>query len=202
LLIKSPGSKAALGHPSPSGYQANQAIHHALGSEQTVFLVDKRHHPSAIDGVRLARNSKLLRFSHNELDGLANALGEHRNSTCVVSLPSVFTVDGDIAPLDKLVSLKEEFDFILILDEAHATGCLGKTGRGIEEHFNLKGSADFLIDSALGSGRIRYNTKREISSAIFQNILNIPPLFRRPRPAAPAALSSSKAMRPNRIIRR
>jgi len=138
----------------PSGYQANQAIHQALDSEQTVFFIDRRHHPSAMDGVRLARKSRVVRFDHANLEELEKNIGDNKNHTCVVSLPSVFTVDGDIAPLDRLVSLKKKTGFILILDEAHATGCLGKTGRGIEEHFNLRGAAEYLmgtLSKAIGS---------------------------------------------------
>jgi 7-keto-8-aminopelargonate synthetase-like enzyme len=138
----------------PSGYQANQSLHQALDSERTVFYVDNRHHPSALDGVRLARSSRLTRFDHNDLDTLRGAVLAHRNMNNIVTLPSVFTVDGDIAPLDDIVKLKNELGFLLILDEAHATGCLGATGRGLEEHYGLKGAADFIMGTfskALGS---------------------------------------------------
>ncbi|HBC45932.1 MAG TPA: hypothetical protein DCZ43_02690 [candidate division Zixibacteria bacterium] len=146
----------------PSGYQANQALHHSLDSDRTVFYIDNRHHPSALDGVRLARNSRLVRFDHNNLDALKGAILAHRGMNNIVSLPSVFTVDGDIAPLDKLNEMKQKLGFLLILDEAHATGCLGETGRGVEEHFALKGAADFIMGTfskALGSqgGFIAYN---------------------------------------------
>lgn len=154
----------------PSGYQANQAIHHALDGEKTVFFVDRRHHPSALDGVRLAARSRLVRFDHTDLGGLERALGEHPDRTRVVSTPSVFTVDGDLAPLDWLVELKKKVGFILILDEAHATGCLGETGRGIEEHFGLHGVADFLMGTfskALGSqgGFLAFDTAGEMHLA-------------------------------------
>jgi 7-keto-8-aminopelargonate synthetase-like enzyme len=150
----------------PSGYQANQAIHHALDSDETVFFIDRRHHPSAIDGVRLAQKSKVARFDHLDITGLERKLAERGEAACVVSLPSVFTVDGDIAPLDKLAVLKAKHHFVLILDEAHATGCLGQTGRGIEEHFGLKGTADFLMGTfskALGSqgGFLSFNRESE-----------------------------------------
>jgi len=138
----------------PSGYQANQAIHHALDSERTVFYLDNRHHPSALDGARLAKTSRLTRFDHNDLDSLRGALLAHRGMNNVVPIPSVFTVDGDIAPLDRIAALKKELDFILILDEAHATGCLGRGGHGLEEHFGLVGAADFIMGTfskALGS---------------------------------------------------
>jgi len=150
----------------PSGYQANLAVHSALASSDTVFFLDKRHHPSAVDGARLGGKSKVLKFDHNDLADLERSLKMNGDKTNVVSLPSVFTVDGDIAPLDKIVSLKKENNFILILDEAHATGCLGRTGRGLEEYFDLQGSADFIMGSfskALGSqgGFLAYNGESE-----------------------------------------
>jgi 8-amino-7-oxononanoate synthase len=146
----------------PSGYHANQALHASLDSDRTIFYMDNRHHPSAIDGVRLAKNSRMVRFDHNNLDALKGAILAHRGMKNVVSLPSVFTVDGDIAPLDKLYEMKQKLGFLLILDEAHATGCLGQTGRGVEEHFNLKGMADFIMGTfskSLGSqgGFLAYN---------------------------------------------
>jgi 7-keto-8-aminopelargonate synthetase-like enzyme len=146
----------------PSGYQANQALHQALDSDRTIFYIDNRHHPSAIDGVKLAKNSRIVRFDHNNLDALKGAILAHRGMVNIVSIPSVFTVDGDIAPLDKLYEMKQKLGFLLIFDEAHATGCLGKTGRGIEEHFNLIGVADFIMGTfskSLGSqgGFLAYN---------------------------------------------
>lgn len=146
----------------PSGYHANQALHQALASKDVVFLLDRRHHPSAMDGARLARDSQIDRFDHHDLKGLGSILHKYRKKTCVVSLPSVFTVDGDLAPLDRLAEMKDKFGFALVLDEAHATGCLGQTGRGLEEHFKLHGTADFIMGTfskALGSqgGFLAYN---------------------------------------------
>jgi len=148
----------------PSGYQANIAIHNALSSPETVFYLDKRHHPSAVDGARLGKDSEIVRFDHNSLNNLKDRLLSNKGRINVVSLPSVFTVDGDIAPLDKIAELKNKYGFMLILDEAHATGCVGKTGRGLEEHYNLHGIADFIMGSfskALGSqgGFIAYNVE-------------------------------------------
>lgn len=150
----------------PSGYQANIAIHNALASPDTIFYLDKRHHPSAVDGARLGRKSEIVRFDHNNLEILEDKLKSNKNKTNVVSLPSVFTVDGDIAPLDKIADLKNKYNFLHILDEAHATGCVGQSGRGLEEHFDLHGVADFIMGSfskALGSqgGFIAYNNESE-----------------------------------------
>lgn len=129
----------------PSGYQANIAIHHALGTDKSIFFLDKRHHPSASDGARLVKDCRIIRFDHHDLDGFDTLLKTNPSIKQIVSLPSVFTIDGDIAPLDRLIELKDKHGFILVLDEAHASGCLGKTGHGLEEHFGLKGSADFVM---------------------------------------------------------
>jgi 8-amino-7-oxononanoate synthase len=146
----------------PSGFQANQALHQALDADRTVFYLDNRHHPSAVDGVRLAKNSKLVRFDHSDMDGFKGQILAYRKMRQIVSLPSVFTVDGDIAPLDKIMKLKQELGFLLVLDEAHASGCIGERGHGLEEHFNMKGAADFIMGTfskALGSqgGFLAYN---------------------------------------------
>ncbi len=146
----------------PSGYQANIAIHQALASDKVVFHLDKRHHPSAVDGARLGEGAEIIFFDHNNLTGLENGLKSNIDKTNIVSIPSVFTIDGDIARLDLIAKLKEDYRFILILDEAHATGVLGDTGRGLEEHFNLHGTAEFIMGSfskALGSqgGFLAYN---------------------------------------------
>ena len=148
----------------PSGYQANIAIHSALGSGDAVFHLDQRHHPSALDGARLGSRSEFNKFDHNDLESLEILLKSNLDKTNIVSLPSVFTVDGDIAPLDKIADLKNRNKFILILDEAHATGCVGRTGRGLEEFFDLHDAADFIMGSfskALGSqgGFIAYNSE-------------------------------------------
>lgn len=150
----------------PSGYQANIAIHQALAGKNAVFHIDSRHHPSAVDGARLGRDSRIVRFSHRHLKELESGLEAGTRKTNIVSLPSVFTVDGDIAPLDGIIDLKEKLGFVLVLDEAHATGCVGKTGRGLEEHFDLKGASDFVMGTfskALGSqgGFLAYDVSAE-----------------------------------------
>jgi len=150
----------------PSGYQANIALHQSLGGKDVVFHLDYRSHPSAIDGARQANDAITQRFDHKDLAKLENEIKSNPDKTNIVSLPSVFTVDGDIAPLDKLNELKNNLGFTLILDEAHATGCIGANGRGLEEHFNLHGCADFIMGTfskALGSqgGFITYNKTAE-----------------------------------------
>lgn len=137
----------------PSGYAANMAIHQALADEDTVFYYEQRHHPSAVDGIRLS-GCPGQAFNHRDLARLEELLSADSHSRKVVTLPSVFTVTGEIAPLPKLLELKRKYGFMLIIDEAHATGCIGKTGRGLEEHYSLDNSADFIMGTfskALGS---------------------------------------------------
>jgi 8-amino-7-oxononanoate synthase len=137
----------------PSGYSANVAIHQALGSEDAIFFYEKKHHPSALDGIRLAGCHKQV-FDHGNLGQLEAMLMADSHSRKIVTLPSVFTVTGEIAPLPQLFELKQKYGFVLIIDEAHATGCIGKTGRGLEELYSLNGAADFIMGTfskALGS---------------------------------------------------
>jgi 8-amino-7-oxononanoate synthase len=136
-----------------SGYAANVAIHQGLGGDDTAFYCDQKHHPSAGDGIRLSGCPKRV-FNHLDLGHLEMLLKEDNYRRKIVTLPSVFTIDGAITPLDELARLKEKYYFLLILDEAHATGCIGKTGRGIEEYYALDGIADFIMGTfskALGS---------------------------------------------------
>jgi 7-keto-8-aminopelargonate synthetase-like enzyme len=137
----------------PSGYAANVAIHQALAAEDTVFFYEQKHHPSALDGIRLSGCHKQT-FDHHDLARLEELLSADSHSRKIVTLPSVFTVTGEIAPLPQLFELKRKYGFILVIDEAHATGCIGKTGRGLEELFGLDGAADFIMGTfskALGS---------------------------------------------------
>jgi 8-amino-7-oxononanoate synthase len=137
----------------PSGYAANVAIHQALAAENTIFFCEQKHHPSAMDGIKLSGCPKRS-FDHRDLGELENLLRSDAHTCKIVTLPSVFTVTGEIAPLPELFELKKKYNFILIIDEAHATGCIGKTGRGLEELYSLAGSADFIMGTfskALGS---------------------------------------------------
>jgi 7-keto-8-aminopelargonate synthetase-like enzyme len=137
----------------PSGYAANVAIHQALAAENTIFYYDQKHHPSAVDGVRLSGCQKRI-FDHRDLGRLEAMLKGDTHSRKIVTLPSVFTVTGEIAPLPALYALKKKYGFALIIDEAHATGCIGQTGGGLEEMYSLIGSADFIMGTfskALGS---------------------------------------------------
>jgi 8-amino-7-oxononanoate synthase len=122
-----------------TGYMANLGVITALvGSEDAVFS-DEYNHASIIDGCRLARTQVRV-YRHNDMEHLAWLLADHpqvRRKLVVVD--GVFSMDGDIAPLDKIVDLGERYDAMVMVDDAHATGVLGKNGAGTTEHYALKG---------------------------------------------------------------
>lgn len=170
LHIKLAGEIAEFKHRQkavifPSGYAANVALHHCLGGPNTVFFSDEKNHPSAVDGIKIS-GTPVKTFVHLDFNHLEKLIKDDKHSKKIVTICSVFTLDGDICPLDELTRLKEKYNFILILDEAHATGCIGDTGRGLEQMFSLEGVADFIMGTfskALGSqgGFLTYSNEVE-----------------------------------------
>jgi 8-amino-7-oxononanoate synthase len=148
------GSEAALCFSS--GYAAAVGTLPALLSKRDVVLLDKLCHASLIDGARLSR--AILRvFPHNHLGKLESHLHwarlEHPGSRVVVVTESVFSMDGDRAPLRDLIDLKKRFDAFLFLDEAHAVGVLGANGRGLAAEENVTADVDIqmgTLSKALG----------------------------------------------------
>ncbi len=117
-----------------SGYAANLAIVSSLVDKADAVFSDARNHASLIDGCRLSR-AAIHVYRHNDLDHLADLLrleGPHARRRLIVS-DTVFSMDGDLAPLAGLLELAERFDCLLLIDEAHATGVLGEHGRGVTD---------------------------------------------------------------------
>ncbi len=129
-----------------SGYHANTGILPAITSEQDLVLADKYVHASLIDGLRLG-HAKFKRFAHNNLDHLTQLLEKYRSEYRDVWIvtESIFSMDGDIAPLTELVALKNEYQCGLYVDEAHAVGCFGLNGLGLTEQLNLVNEVDLII---------------------------------------------------------
>ena len=130
-----------------SGYHANVGTVSALALPGVLLVADKLVHASIIDGLVLSR-SKFLRFRHNDMAHLDKILSEShdRFSRIVVITESIFSMDGDVAPLAELASLKKRYPrMMLYLDEAHAFGARGRQGLGIAEEKNLIGDVDLLI---------------------------------------------------------
>lgn len=138
-----------------SGYHANVGITSALAQKGDVIFSDKLNHASIIDGMKLSQG-KFFRYQHNNMQSLEQLLIRERENyeNAIIITESVFSMDGDIADLAKIVELKKKYNCILAVDEAHAFGIFGKTGLGIAEHLNLTGEIDLLIGTfgkAVGS---------------------------------------------------
>jgi len=115
-----------------TGFQANYALLTTLPSRHDVIVYDSLIHASARDGIQ-ASSAKGVKFAHNDLDALEEALKRHRDQAdnLWIVVESLYSMDGDMAPLDDLYALANKFDAWLIVDEAHATGIYGDLGKGL-----------------------------------------------------------------------
>jgi len=138
------GVKAAI--TFQSGFNANLATIPALVGKADAIFSDELNHASIIDGSRLS-GAKIIRYNHCDPEDLRRVLEENRASypKALVVSDGVFSMDGDIAPLDKIYAVSEKFDAILMVDDAHGEGVLGRGGRGIVDHFGLHGKVDVEV---------------------------------------------------------
>jgi 8-amino-7-oxononanoate synthase len=136
-----------------SGYMANLGVLSALGRPGQTIFSDALNHASIIDGCRLARAETFV-YDHASLDHLEWALREHGREGDVIVTDSVFSMDGDVAPLAGIVELARRHGALVVVDEAHATGALGPGGRGAAAAAGLQGQVDVIVGTlskALGS---------------------------------------------------
>jgi glycine C-acetyltransferase len=129
-----------------SGFCANLATIPALVGREDVIFSDELNHASIIDGCRLSR-AEIIRYAHCDVDDLKAKLQEHRHKfrRALIVTDGVFSMDGDIAPLPEIVKLAREYDAFVMVDDAHGEGVLGKSGRGITDHFGLHGEVDIEV---------------------------------------------------------
>jgi glycine C-acetyltransferase len=128
-----------------SGYATNLTVISTLVGRNDYVISDKLNHASIVDGC-LMSGAKFLRFAHNDMEGLEQRLTQvPSGSTKLVIADSVFSMDGDIIDFPKVVELCKKYHAWLMIDEAHSVGVLGKTGRGIEEHFGMEGTIDIKM---------------------------------------------------------
>lgn len=128
-----------------SGFTANLATIPALVGRGDVIFSDELNHASIIDGSRLSR-AAIVRYAHNDVDDLRRKIAETTEyGRRLIVTDGVFSMDGDIAPLDKICEVAEEHDILLMVDDAHGEGVLGEGGRGIVDHFGLHGRVDVEV---------------------------------------------------------
>ncbi len=115
----------------PSCFDANAGIFEAILNDQDAVISDELNHASIIDGIRLCK-SKRMRFKHMDMGDLEAKLVEARDARVrLIVTDGVFSMDGDVAPLKEICDLADKYDAQVFIDECHATGFFGATGRGI-----------------------------------------------------------------------
>ncbi|MCK5215895.1 MAG: 8-amino-7-oxononanoate synthase [Candidatus Omnitrophica bacterium] len=137
-----------------TGYMANVGIISSLFDRHDVIFSDRLNHASIIDGILLS-GAKMRRYPHNDMKALEELLkeaGDYKKKAIITD--SVFSMDGDLAPLDVITSLAKKYNSLVMVDEAHALGVLGRNGKGAVEHFGLEGAIDIqmgTLSKAAGS---------------------------------------------------
>src|SRR5512136_1240965 len=133
----------------PSCMDANAGVFEAVLGEQDVMIADRLVHASIVDGMRLCKAMQDT-YKHSDMGHLREKLQEHSDKRFrMIITDGVFSMDGDLARLDGIVALAEKYDSMVFVDESHASGFIGKTGRGTHEHFGVVGKID-IITTTLG----------------------------------------------------
>ena len=155
-----------------AAFDANGGVFEPLFGEEDAIISDALNHASIIDGVRLCKAQR-YRYEHNNMDNLEEKLKEtqHLRSRIIVTDGS-FSMDGTIAQLDKICDLADRYDAIVMIDECHSSGFLGKTGRGTHEYRNVVGRIDIItgtLGKALGGASGGFTSgKKEIVEMLRQ----------------------------------
>jgi len=137
-----------------SCWNANEAAVPTLTDERTVIISDELNHASIIDAVRLAKPARKVRYAHSDMGELRDALRScERDQRKLVITDGVFSMEGDLARLPDILELARAYDATVIVDDSHGVGVVGRTGRGVAEHFGALGQVDILtgtLGKALG----------------------------------------------------
>lgn len=147
-----------------SCFDANAGIFEVLLTPEDAVLSDELNHASIIDGIRLCKAQK-FRYKHRDMEDLENKLKESQGARIrLIATDGVFSMDGNVTPLPQICSLAEKYNALVFVDECHATGFFGKTGRGTEEYFNIMGKVDIInstLGKALGGAAGGYTTGKQ-----------------------------------------
>src|SRR5438105_5532021 len=128
-----------------SGFMSNQAVIQALLEDGDAFIYDELNHASIMDGIRLSKAGRFI-YKHLDMNDLEDKLKQAQSArTKMVITDGVFSMDGDIAPLPDITALGERYGAAVYVDDAHASGVLGRNGRGSVDHWELNGRVDIQI---------------------------------------------------------
>jgi 8-amino-7-oxononanoate synthase len=127
-----------------AGYQTNLGVISALVGKDDVVIIDRWNHASIIDGCRLAFG-QTVKYRHNDMEDLERILASHPDRGKLIIVDGVFSMEGDIVRLPEIVRLAQKHGARIMVDDAHATGVLGKDGRGTAEHFGLENQVDIVM---------------------------------------------------------
>jgi glycine C-acetyltransferase len=147
-----------------AAFDANGGVFEPLLNEQDAIISDELNHASIIDGVRLCKAQR-FRYKHNNMEELEKILQDTQNLRHrMIVTDGVFSMDGTIAQLDKINRLAEKYKALVMIDECHASGFMGKTGRGTHEHHGVMGKIDIItgtLGKALGGAMGGFTSGRK-----------------------------------------
>ena len=155
-----------------SCFHANIGLFEVLLKQEDAVFSDELNHASIIGGIRLCKAQKYF-YKHLDMDELEAQLSSTKRARIkLIVTDGVFSMDGDVAPMKRIVELAEKYNALVFSDECHATGFLGKTGRGIEEYYDIKGKVDIInstLGKALGGAAGGYTTSfKELTTLLRQ----------------------------------
>ncbi|MEI6057103.1 MAG: aminotransferase class I/II-fold pyridoxal phosphate-dependent enzyme [Lentisphaerota bacterium] len=128
----------------PTGYSANVGVLSALMTRHDHFFMDDLNHASLIDGALLSR-AHIHKYEHNNMESLKRLFEKHKDTENLIAVDGVFSMDGDIAKLPEIVNFAEKYNTVVVVDEAHAIGVIGKDGSGTASHFGLTDKIDIIM---------------------------------------------------------
>jgi len=155
-----------------SCFDANTGLFETILGEQDAVISDALNHASLIDGIRLCK-AKRFRYAHSDMHELETALQQAADSRVrLIATDGVFSMDGDLARLDRITELAEQYESVVLVDDSHATGVLGRNGKGTPEHFGVADRVDILtstLGKSLGGGAGGFTSgRREIIALLRQ----------------------------------
>jgi len=145
-------------------FDANGGVFEPLFTEEDAIISDSLNHASIIDGVRLCKAVR-YRYQNADMEDLERQLQTAQGQRFrIIVTDGVFSMDGNVAPMDKIMELAEKYDALVMVDESHSAGVVGKTGRGVTELFNCRGKVDIItgtLGKALGGAIGGFTTGRK-----------------------------------------